>query len=190
MRVLITIVIFCCFLGSCSSESPKSEGDKKTTNQPTQDKKEEKKPWEIVGTTDEFGDEVKGGKTIVGFFNGEMSNSATTNSNLKVKIQVNADKNSYISFFEYGETLGNLPNRQLFNIKIKKEDGETEFIEQFSMDGILADTKGVLITKALEQNTPLKVNVDLKRANQYLNTVYNFKIDPTGLNELLNKIKE
>ena len=83
--------------------------------------------------------------------------------------------------------LGNLPEKKMFSIKIKKENGETEFIEQFSMNNMMTDTEGVLLQKAMEQNEPLKVNVDLGRTSQYESTVYNFEIDTKGLAELLQE---
>jgi len=119
-----------------------------------------------------------------------MSNSATSDAEVTVKMQVGNDKKTtFITFYEYGNSPGNLPDRKLFNIKIKKEDGSTEFVEQFSMNNMLADTKGILLGKILAQNEPLKVNVDLSRANQYDKTVYNFEIDPSGLTELMNQME-
>jgi hypothetical protein len=182
------------FGASCSSNSSNSESGTATKSEEKIEAKEKVEPetqkqsaWEIAKVFDEFGDEVKGEGAIIGIFEGKMSYSATTNSDLKVKVEVGKDKESYITFYEYGNREGNLPDKKLFNIKIKKEDGETEFVEQFSMNNRLTDTKGALIGKVLEQSTPLKINVDLKRASQYANAVYSFEIDPSGLKEILER---
>ncbi|MFT6002387.1 MAG: hypothetical protein ACI95T_001148 [Flavobacteriales bacterium] len=180
---------------SCSSDSSNSEAKKEGNNnkemetkeESLEPKKEKKGFWEPVKIVDEFGEEVEGKSAIVGMFEGKMSNSATTNSDIKIEVQIGTDNNSFITFYEYGDRKGNLPDRKLFKIKIKKEDGSTEFIEQFSMNNMMADTKGLLIEKVLAQETPLKINVDLKRASKYESTVYNFEINPKGLKELLKK---
>jgi hypothetical protein len=193
---IIFLSLFVILFGlSCSSNNSNSENETATKTEEITESKEDRAEtkmqkqgaWEIAKVVDEFGDEVKGEGTVIGIFEGKMSNSATTNSDLKVKIQVGKDKESYITFFEYENRKGNLPDKKFFKIKIKKEDGETEFVEQFSMNNMLVDTKGVLIEKVLSQNSPLKINVDLKRASKYQNTVYNFEIDPKGLKEILEK---
>jgi len=193
LNFLIFLLIF--FGISCSSNSSNSETAEATDSKSKTEIKEEKvEPektktgnWEIAKVVDEFGDEVKDEGAVIGIFEGKMSNSATSNSDINVKVQVSKDKQSFITFFEYGNRKGNLPDKKLFKIKIKKENGETEFVEQFSMNNMLADTKSVLIEKVLAQNSPLKINVDLKRASKYESTVYNFEIDPKGLKELLEK---
>ena len=119
-----------------------------------------------------------------------MSNSITTLAKVTVKMQIESDKKTtLITFYEYGNNIGNLPDEQTFKIKIKKEDNETEFIEQFSMNNMLIDIKGVLLAKILGQAKPLKINVDLSRANQYDETVYNFEVDPSRLSEMLDSIE-
>ena len=188
--LLLNFLIFLLiFLGiSCSSNSSNSEAAEPTSSKSKTEIEEEKTGnWELVTVVDEFGDEVKGEDAIIGIFDGKMSNSAISDSDMKVKVQVSKDKQSFITFFEYGTHEGSLPDRTLFKIKIKKENGEMEFVEQFSMNNMLSDTKSVLIEKVLAQESPLKINVDLKRASEYESTVYNFEIDPQGLKELLEK---
>lgn len=191
----IILFLFSLIILGCGSESAKQNSEQAETkteeNSELTPKVEEKNsPWELAKVVDEFGDEVKGESAAIGIFEGKMTNSATADAKVTVKMQVGNDKKTtFITFYEYGNSPGHLPDRKLFNIKIKKEDGSTEFIEQFSMNNMLADTKGVLLGKIMEQSEPLKINVDLSRANQYDKTVYNFEIDPAGLSEILNQIE-
>ena len=188
---ICSILIIILLIGCSSESATKSESETKeelTAKGEEPSKDEEKKAiWEIAKVVDEFGDEVKGEGAIIGIFDGKMSNSATTNGDVKVKVQVTKDKGSFITFYEYGRNPGNLPDKKLFKVKIKKENGETEFLEQFSMNNMMTDTKGLLIEKVLSQSSPLKINVDLKRASKYQKTVYNFEINPEGLKELIEK---
>lgn len=148
---------------------------------------EESAAWNVVDVVDEFGDIIPGESGIVGLIEGRMSNSATTSGDVSVKIQVGEENKSYITFYEYGDIPGNLPNEKFFNIKIKTENGDIEEIEQFSFKDMLTDSKGALISKALLQSTPLKVVVDLSKASEYESTVYNFEIDGAELKALLDK---
>lgn len=194
-KYLIHSSFFClilCVLG-CSPGEQKVNSDKSPEKpienvDPNEVNEKSKSIWEFVNDVDEFGDKIKEQRAIIGTSNGRMSNSTSTNEDVTVVIRVGKDKSTYIKFFEHGATLANLPDKQLFNIKIKKEDGNTEFIEQFSIDNMLADTKGVLLGKLLAQKSPLKINVDLKRASQYESSIFNFEIDPTGLEALLHDL--
>lgn len=141
--------------------------------------------WQASTQKDEFGDEIEGEKNILAQFSGVMSNSATTKADVLVQVQIGQDKSTYISFLEYGKVPGNLPEKKSFNVKIKKADDSTEFVRMFSMRNVLAETEGVLLDRVLSQSEPLKVNVDLSRAEQHSNTVYNFEIKPKGLRALL-----
>lgn len=181
-----SIVLFSVGCSSSESNTGEQSESQETTQEPNQETStNSESAWEKVQVVDEFGDVIEGKGAILGIFKGKMSNSATSNSDVTVKIQLGKETDSYITFYEYDNVPGNLPEKKMFSIKIKKENGETEFIEQFSMNNMMTDTKGVLIQKAMEQNEPLKVNVDLSRASQYENTVYNFEIDTKGLAELL-----
>ncbi len=192
---LITLIAFAMLFFSCSSENSKNNSEK--TGQQSADNSEMKSSqekretvWEFAKVVDEFGDELKEERAIIGIFEGIMSNSITTLAKVTVKMQIESDKKTtLITFYEYGNNIGNLPDEQTFKIKIKKEDNETEFIEQFSMNNMLIDIKGVLLAKILGQAKPLKINVDLSRANQYDETVYNFEVDPSRLSEMLDSIE-
>ena len=179
--LVMSIIVF----GTSCSSSESSNDQTETTEQEASPESES--IWKVVNVVDEFGDVVEGKGAVVATFKGTMSNSATSSADVTVKVQLGDEKDSYITFYEYNDIEGNLPESKIFNIKIKKENGETEFIEQFSMNNMMADTKGILIQKALEQNEPLKVNVDLSRASDYESTVYNFELDTKGLTELLKK---
>lgn len=188
--IFISLMIFGCGSENTSQNQKNSESNSEEVAESNPRKEEKKSAWEFAKVVDEFGDEVKGESAVIGIFTGRMSNSATSDADVTVKVQVGNDKKTtFITFYEYGNNPGNLPDRKLFNIKIKKDDGSTEFVEQFSMNNMLADTKGILLEKILAQSEPLKVNVDLSRANQYDKTVYNFEIDPSGLSELMNQME-
>ena len=146
--------------------------------------------WQFAKTVDEFGDETEGG-ALIGLFEGTMSNSATAGDKVIVKVQVAEDsETTFFTFYEYGSRPASLPNEKLFNIKVKKQDNSTEFVEVFSMNGMLAETKGVLLGMILDQEKPLKFNVDLSRSNQSHSTIYNFGVDPEGLQSMMDQMKK
>lgn len=145
--------------------------------------------WKVAKVVDEFGDQTKG-NSVVGLFTGKMSNSVTSGGMLTVKVQIGDDnKTTLISFQDYGKFTGSLPQKKLFYIKVKKQDGSTELVEVFSMYDMIAETEGVLLDMILSQGEPLKVNVDLEAVG-YNNTVYNFEIPSVGLSELINGNKQ
>lgn len=177
MNIVKFMIIISLALISCKSntENPQTEENKS--------EKIEKSKWEIVDIVDEFGDPT-GKKSILGLFKGKMSNSATNNADLTVKVNFE-DKSTLMTFYEYGDMQGNLPDGKFFNIDIKKENGEIEKLNQFTYKNMLFDDS-LLKVRILEQKKPLKVSIDLSRANQYDNTKYIFEIDPSGLVDLID----
>ncbi|MDH5400185.1 MAG: hypothetical protein OEX02_18680, partial [Cyclobacteriaceae bacterium] len=79
--------------------------------------------WEVVNVVDEFGDVVEGKTAILSLIDGKMSNSAVVDEKVTVKIQINIkDQTMLMSFFEYGNSPGSLPENKFLNLHIKKGD--------------------------------------------------------------------
>lgn len=179
------MLLILALIWSCAPGNEKTE--EKSENSIAEPVSEPKSAWQVVPIVDAFGDEVPGKSAIIGLFEGRMKNGLGSNQKVTVKVQITEDYKTFITFYEYGSSIGTLPKEDIFKIQIKKSDGSSEFIQQFSYDNILSDSKGILGKAFLAQSEPLKVNVDLSRHSGYLTTVYNFEIDPTGLTDLMNE---
>lgn len=148
-------------------------------------KKEEiKGSWQVRKIVDEFGDEVKGKSTIVGDFEGKMSNSAVSDAKLIARLQVQ-DSSIYTMFYEYGNSpQATLPKGEI-SIKIKLFNGDVLNVKQYLYENMMVDNDKELFKILTTQDKPVKAVVDLSRAKGYSNEVYSYEIDPAGLKGLL-----
>lgn len=142
--------------------------------------------WEVIETVDEFGDKT-GEKVAQIFAKGTFSNSATTNSELIVRISDYEDM-MFISLFEYGKT----PEAKLTydssfgKISIKREDGLIEKYQVMASKdgGIYLGKKNKLATLIRDGNEELlKVYISDKQFSDYGSSTYNFKIKTQKRNE-------
>jgi hypothetical protein len=149
-----------------------------------------KSAWEEVPVVDKFGDPVIGKSAIKGDFEGKMSNSATNDAALKVRISIQ-DSTLYTVFYEYGKKPARLPDGKIF-INLKLSNGDVLNLKQYAYNNILADDDNKLLNALLAETNPIKVILDLSEyskynISKYNNGVYSYVIDPTGLNTLIKK---
>jgi hypothetical protein len=139
---------------------------------------------------DEFGDVIPGKSAIGADIQGTMSNSATSNAPLIVRIQLE-DSSMYTSFYEYGrEPQAKLPENEFITIKIKLANGDVSQLKLFLFQNYLTDSHKDFFNLLMSQSSPIKVIVDLSTVSSYESTIYNFEIDPTGLKNILkSKVK-
>ncbi|MCP4551476.1 MAG: hypothetical protein GY834_05450 [Bacteroidetes bacterium] len=171
---------------SCGNNSEKSTQDKSAIENEEVASKEnidKKSAWEIVDVVDEFGDKIDGESSIIGLFEGKMSNSATTDSKLTIKMQVQ-DSSIYTIFYEYGEHQSQLEDYKYLQLKVKTENGEVIKIKQLLFRNMMVDSDGELLNLILAQESPLKMIADFSAVSKYESNVFSFEIDPKGLNEL------
>lgn len=169
---------------SCSvKEEPIEEVIQEKVN-----KKEEPKEtygiWTKTSKVDEFGDETDG-YSISAMFKGVMSNSATNNANLIVRIDVSEGK-VYAQFLEYGSQRANLPDSKHIKIKVKTDSGESILVENFFFQNYLADTQGELY-KLILDNDKVKILVDFSWIDGYSKTKYIYEITSKGLKDILKE---
>ena len=175
--LLVPITVF--VIVSCSggqSDTSKSKDLDATTDKSL-------KSWTLVGTVDEFGKE-SGESVIAAIFTGHMSNSATTNALLKVRVQV-ADSVFYMQFLEYGRQPADMPDSKFINISVRRPNGKVETISQFLFRGYMTDSDGQLLGILFEESEPISIRVEMKNVESYNSAVYVFDMDNSGLRELL-----
>jgi hypothetical protein len=144
-----------------------------------------KSAWVESPVVDEFGDIIEGESIITSSSQGKFSNSATSDSDLTVNMQI-VDGSIYAVFYEYNSApQAHLPENEFINVKAKVESGEIVKVQQFLYNHIMCDTEGELTSLVLNQSSPLKVIVDLSTIDKYSYTTYQFEIDPSGLSQLL-----
>jgi hypothetical protein len=145
--------------------------------------------WQIEQLKDEFGDKVEGETAIVANFNGKMYNSAVSGANLTVRMTL-YDSLFFTDFFEYSTPpSAYLSDSDNVIIDLKLSNGEKIEVKQFLRKNLMCDFENELFDIILSQNKPIKVIVDLSKANEFSNATYYFEIDPTGLKDLLKKIE-
>lgn len=183
MKQLLLLSALTLLFAACSETASTDTSKDEAINQ-TEDVKTAS-PWRVAGSVDEFGDKVEGEANVTAKFKGQMSNSATTSSEMEVEVIIS--DMMLLGIYEYGRSLASLPSNEFFAIKVKMENDSTDFVRVFSTNNVLVDADGDLMEKLLNQKKPLKVSVDLSRANQYLSSKYNFEIDPNGLSDIISE---
>lgn len=193
LKFLMTIILVV-NLTSCGGGTDKkteaNNSEKENTKAEVQGKSEKetnKSVWQKVGVKDEFGDIIEGESSIMANFEGTMSNTAVSNEDLTVAMQVVEDSTIYSSFYEYSrEPQAQLPDSKYLTIKVKVSNGEVLEVEQFLYGNMMIDNDKELLKILLSQDKPVKVIADISRADKYANGVYNFEIDPNGLKDVLD----
>ena len=188
MKKLIIFMFSIVLLGSCSNNNDKSTQDKSTLESnevASKENTDSKSVWKIVDVVDEFGDKIEGESSIIGQFEGTMSNSATTDSKLTIKMQVQ-DSSIFTTFYEYGKQQSQLEEYKYLPLRVKIENGEVLEVKQLLFRNMMVDSDGELLALILSQETPIKMIADFSTITKYESNVFSFEIDPKGLKELLN----
>ena len=185
-KKLLTTIIVGSILTSCGSGTDKkTENDNPSDKPTTEVENKNESAWQVVQVKDEFGDIVEGKSTIAADFEGTMSNSAVSDADLTVRMQIQ-DSTIYSIFYEYSrEPQAQLPASKFLTIKVKVSSGEVLEAKQFLYNNMMVDSDKELLNILLSQDKPVKVIADISRADKYANGVYNFEIDPNGLKEVL-----
>ena len=188
MKKLLVFVFSIVLLGSCGNNNDKSTQDKSTLESnevASKENTDSKSVWKIVDVVDEFGDKIEGESSIIGQFEGTMSNSATTDSKLTIKMQVQ-DSSIFTTFYEYGKQQSQLEEYKYLPLRVKIENGEVLEVKQLLFRNMMVDSDGELLALILSQETPIKMIADFSTITKYESNVFSFEIDPKGLKELLN----
>ncbi|MEX2336353.1 MAG: hypothetical protein WD555_03680 [Fulvivirga sp.] len=144
-----------------------------------------KSKWQAMDVKDDFGDIVQGESVIGAQFKGTMSNSAVAGVDLTVSMQLQ-DSIIFSTFYEYNkEPIAQLPDSEFLTIKVKVSNGDVLEAKQFLFQNMMVDSDKELLNILLGQDKPVKVIADISQADKYSTKVYNFEIDPNGLNEII-----
>mgnify|MGYP001623636436 CR=1 FL=1 len=135
---------------------------------------------------DEF-DRPIGVKYLIGFSEGEFSNSATNGSELFVAVQVTSTSIG-ILLWEYGDNIVNTYGSDKYYIKILDGNGEVHRLvgNQYSERIFIDDEENK--TEVLDLlKTPQILKFHLSRSGYSLDT-YSFDINTSGFNELYDQL--
>lgn len=185
-KKFLTIIIVGSILSSCgSSTEKKTKTDNPFDKSSSEVESNNESAWQLMQIKDDFGDIIEGKSNIVADFEGTMSNSAVSGANLTVRMQVE-DSTLYSIFYEYSrKPQAQLPDSRFLTIKVKLSNGEVLEAKQFLYGNIMVDSDKELLKILLSQDKPVKVIADISLVDKYVNSVYNFEIDPNGLMEVL-----
>lgn len=137
--------------------------------------------WTAIPIVDEFGDSV--GDTAMAYVTmGTFSNSATSNSELAVRVSRQGGA-FFIELFEYGRqpqaSLGGLDGA-FGDIKVKREDGSVEEFNVFAAPagGILI-RQGTKLARLLEEGEgeAIRFLIYENKFSRYGSSSYNFSIE-------------
>ena len=125
--ILVFITAFICACGN--NGSAKTNTDVETTEEATVEDNKILENWSIASAKDEFGDVVSGNDSIATNVDGTFSNSATSDSELLVYINVKKDnpqKHYNVAFrlFEYGNNQIQISDGALITLKTKLDNGK------------------------------------------------------------------
>lgn len=150
--------------------------------------------WHVAQGKDQFG-ELTNEKVITGVFYGTFSNTATTNSELRVEVQIyeNALLNCY--FYEYNDNhKANLPDVGEIKFTTRLSNNQTQEIVQnvgstYTFDSPF-NRKFLKFLTSQKETVKVLVDFELGRTMMSRNTYsgrtkYLFEINPDGLIEAL-----
>lgn len=172
---------------ACGSKEQTQQEPAQQEMQQVQQNEQVSSIWNIVDVVDGFGDKIEGKSAIVGTFEGTYSNSVVQDGKLNVNAQVSRAKDGFFMVFELleeGNIKATLPEKELINVRVKYEDGTSEFIRMFMMSGTLTDSDAILLER-LKKGETIKILLDLSKVNQYMSDTYLFEVNGEGLDELM-----
>jgi hypothetical protein len=135
--------------------------------------------WERQETVDEFGDPTGNSVDRI-FLHGRFSNSATTGSDLTVKVVLWSDGNVSIDLYEYDRSPATLCSGCSGRITVKLPDGSLKTISAWgsSKGGLLFSAKkgkeSELLTLINQTSGELKFNIDESNFSTYGRSRYSF----------------
>ena len=158
MRFLFFTLVL---LSACASDQPTTEINE--TDQPIEF-------WQTVSETDEFGEAT--GDTyqtaqIGGTRNGEPCQVDITRADSLLMFSFGSDGDTY--------TLG---QNGLFQLSIRQASGETINTEVYLYNNAVTDTRNHVLPIIQQSEGPVKVLVDLNRAENIYTDKYLFELDP------------
>ena len=129
--VFITILMSACGNSSSAKDNTDAEKTEETTGSVTAEESGTTGNWSLADGKDEFGDVVSGNESIATNIDGTFSNSATTDSELLVYINVKRDnpkKHYNVAFrlLEYGNNQITISDGALITLKTKLENGKVK----------------------------------------------------------------
>lgn len=131
--------------------------------------------WINIETKDSFGD-ATGEKSLVFFTKGVFSNSATSNSELLVRI-TDFKKQFHLNLFEYGKAPAARLNGLSPSIQIKTENGDVVYGSALLIDDIhLYITKKSKLGKLISNGTGETLKVFITEQSEYSKSEYLFNI--------------
>lgn len=177
MKKIIGVLAFAILtltLISCSGEK---------TKQDSQPKKELAEVvntnWKKLQVVDEFNDPVEGEFNTVGTFEG-VENVSGKNIPLKIQVQLVGNQ-TYIKFINSMGMVEQLTDKKFIDVSVKNEAGAVSKIQQFTFDNYLVDSDSILYNMLMESNQELKINVNKKSLNKFMNGNYVFTMSSKGL---------
>ena len=139
--------------------------------------------WGVSNYVDEFGDPTAESYLHKTIYDGKFSNSATTNSDLKVTFLVDKDKVS-IQLYEYGSRLVKVGIGG-YRVSIKY-DGKVKTFNDIQLSGdrlVIKNFNARKLLNILKEYDNIKFHID-----GYYSSEYNFTVkDNSGFNLILNE---
>ena len=139
--------------------------------------------WEVANYVDEFGDPTKKSYLYKNIYDGKFSNSATTNSELRVDFLVEKDEVN-IQLYEYGSKLVKLGIGG-YRVSIKY-DGKVETFNNIELSGdrlVIKNHNAKKLLNIFKEYDNVKFYID-----GYYSTEYNFTLkDNSGFNSIYNE---
>ena len=143
--------------------------------------------WSETKVVDEFGDDT-GKIAIMGLFEGSYDNSYSKNEmTARIGIQYSDDNNPYtvIELFQYGNTKARIES-DFYGMQLKNSQGNIEEITLFGSESqnALYDSGDKFYDYMLAQSYEFGVLIKVPNFDSF--TDYVFKVDPKGLQELID----
>lgn len=141
--------------------------------------------WEIGFYVDDFGDKTND-SYIIGTFEGEFSNSATTGSELTVYVYFDKSYKSVttIRLLEYGSHKATFLSSETITLKTKNSLGKTNSYTLTYSGGDLYSFD-INLRKEIESSKQLSMAITTSSKYQSVADTYKFKVDNIGLDKLL-----
>lgn len=131
--------------------------------------------WTTVETKDKFGD-ISGEKYLIFQTKGTFSNSATSNSELLVRI-TDFKKQFHLNLFEYGKDPAARLNGTSPSVQIKRENGEVLYGSALLVDDVhLYIRKKSKIGKLISNGTSEILKIFITEQSEYSKSTYLFSI--------------